>query len=167
MGKSNLAKIYCSEAKYKEAEELSRECYEQFKVHFDADHPYVANCASNLAEVYIAEKKTEEAVPLCESALASRKKAFSDPHPKVAHSLDLLAQVRELQGRNDDAISLYQESLSMYDKVFATRRHPEIDSVVQRYSTLLQKTGRSREADALKAQRRQDVAVTPASAASR
>ncbi len=113
---------------------------------FAADHPYVANCQTTLAEIYIAEGKIDEARPLSEDALLSRQKAFPIAHPKVARSLEQVGQVRELQGKNEEALSFYAGSIDTFEKIYGKHAHPDMKSVLQRYTSLLEKSGHSKEA---------------------
>ncbi len=84
---NNLAALYRSQGRYKEAEPLYLEALDLYKRLLGDNHPLVALSLNNLAALYRSQDRYKEAEPLLVEALDLRKRLLGDNHPHVATSL--------------------------------------------------------------------------------
>ena len=86
-----LAFLYNAQARFAEAEPLSRRSLAVKEKVFGSDNTDVAASLNNLAELYRDHGRYADAVPLFERALAIREKANGPDDPDVAATLNGLA----------------------------------------------------------------------------
>ena len=81
---NNLANLYCSQGKYKEALPHYLRALKITEKQYGAEHPDVAMRLNNLAVLYDDQGKYKEALPYYLRALKIREKQLGTEHPEVA-----------------------------------------------------------------------------------
>jgi hypothetical protein len=79
-----------------------------------------------------------------------RRAAFGPDHPETAQSLCNLALFLDGAGRTDEAVPLYEEGLNAYEAALGPA-HPLMESALDNYLKLLERTGGRPRSDRLRA----------------
>ncbi len=144
---NNLAALYSSQGRYKEAESLYLQALELMKV-LGNENPSVATSLNNLAGLYESQGRFEEAEPLYLQVLELRQKVLSNEHPDIAETLNDLAVFYSNQGRFEDAESHYLQALNLRQKGLSNE-HPDIAETLNNLAGLYDIQGRYEEAESL------------------
>lgn len=80
---NNLAELYRSQGKYKEAEPLFLEALAIDRASLPTHHPQLASHLNNLALLYVSQGKYNEAEPLYQEALAILEQSLGIDHPNT------------------------------------------------------------------------------------
>ncbi len=147
MSLSNLAKIYCFQGKYGEAESFGKSTLEMYKLIGD-DHPKVAESLNNLAVVYKLQGKYEEAELLSLSALEMLKRMFGEENPDVALTLNNLADVYSSQGKYEEAEPLCRLALEQRKRMLG-EDHLDVVMSLRSLARLYSSQGKYEEAEPL------------------
>ncbi len=122
---NNLAKVYATQGKYGEAEELFKGALAIKEKTKGERHPDVATSLNNLANVYDLQGKHGEAEGLYKRALVIIEKALGRSHPDVALINKHLADAYQLQGRHNEAEGLYKRVLAVREQAMGAN-HPYV-----------------------------------------
>ncbi|GAB4196200.1 MAG: CHAT domain-containing protein [Coleofasciculaceae cyanobacterium] len=138
---NNLASLYQSQGRYKEAEQLFVEVLAIWKHLRRDEHPDVATSLNNLALLYHAQGRYCEAEQLFVEALVMWKHLLGDEHPNVANILNNLALLYQFQGRYSQAEQLYAEVLAIWKHLLGNE-HPNVATSFNNLAVLYQLQGR-------------------------
>ncbi|MCC3438197.1 CHAT domain-containing tetratricopeptide repeat protein, partial [Microcoleus sp. PH2017_05_CCC_O_A] len=122
---NNLAELYRSQGRYRDAEPLYKQALEMWQRLFSDDHPDLAKSLNNLASLYRSQGRYRDAEPLYRQALEMWQRLFKGDHPDVATSLNNLAELYDFQGLYPEAEPLYEQALEIYQRLF-TGAHPDV-----------------------------------------
>jgi tetratricopeptide (TPR) repeat protein len=147
MSLSNLAKIYCFQGKYGEAESFGKSTLEMYKL-IGEEHSDVAESLNNLAVIYKLQGKYEEAEPLYRSALEKRKQMLGEEHSDVAESLNNLAGFYHSQGKYEEAELLCLSALEMSKRLLG-EEHRDVTSSMNNLAEIYSSQGKYEEAEPL------------------
>ncbi|MCC3427626.1 MAG: CHAT domain-containing protein [Microcoleus sp. PH2017_01_SCD_O_A] len=114
---NNLASLYRSQGRYRDAEPLYRQALEMWQRLFKGDHPDVATSLNNLAELYDFQGLYPEAEPLYEQALEIYQRLFTGAHPDVLLSLNNLGLLLAAMHRPKAAFEKMHEAIEMDDRL--------------------------------------------------
>ena len=145
---NNLAELYRSQGRYKDAEPLYLQSLEIRKRQLGNDHPDVASSLNNLAGLYRSQGRYNDAEPLYLQSLDIRKRQLGDDHPDVATSLNNLAFLYYSQGRYNDAEPLYLQSLDIRKHQLGDD-HPSVATSLNNLAFLYYSQGKYSEAENL------------------
>jgi tetratricopeptide (TPR) repeat protein len=144
---NNLASIYESQGRYKEAELFCQRSLVLSIELFGNRHPNVASSMNNLAGIYSLQGKYEEAEPLYQKSLALRQELLGDSHFDIAVSLNNFASSQYLQKKYEQAEPLYQKALSMMQENLGDS-HPFIASALNNIASLYRSQKNYEQAEA-------------------
>ncbi len=122
---NNLAGVYLNEARFPEAEALSKRTLTIREKAFGPDNPVVAAALNNLAAVYRAENRFSEAAPLQLRSIAILEKALGPDHSDLAILLTNLGLDYRKQDRFVDAERVYKRAISIREGVLGPN-HPDV-----------------------------------------
>lgn len=113
---NELAKLFCAQQKYEEAEALYSRALTVEEKALGEDHPGLIPSISRLAIVYRIQEKFDAAEPLCVRALELARNHYGPDDLRTAQRLNCLAGLAN--GRRDFARAeeLIRQSLVIYDK---------------------------------------------------
>ena len=147
---NNLANLYFEQKNYQEAEPLYLRSLKISEESLGPEHPDVGRSLDNLATLYARQNRYSEAEKTYQRALEINKKALGPEAHEVGTSLHNLANLYRDQRFYERAEPLYRRSLSIYQKILDPN-HPDLQGLVEDFSSLLRSTGREAEAATLKA----------------
>jgi tetratricopeptide (TPR) repeat protein len=144
---NNLAYIYKTQGRYKEAEALYLQALELRARLFGEGHPDVAIGWNNLAALYHAQERFAEAESLYLKTLELRRALLGEEHPEVAVTCNNLAALYNAQQRYEEAEILYiqawdicRRTLGVYDpKTQRLRRNLDLFRMQNQMSVLWQR----------------------------
>ncbi len=122
---NNLARLYRTQGKYDEAEQLFKRSLAIREKVLPTDHPDIAEALNGLAELYYFQKRYDEAEQLFKRSLAIREKVLPTDHPGIAEALNGLAELYYFQRRYYEAEQLYMRSLALMEKAHPPD-HPNV-----------------------------------------
>jgi len=110
-------------------------------------HPHVARDLSNLAALLQATNQLSEAEPMFRRALKIDETSYGQDHPSVAKDLNNLAQLLRATNKLSKVEVMYRRCLqilivSMQQQGY---QHPNLQTVINNYITLLHYQGLSEE----------------------
>jgi serine/threonine protein kinase/tetratricopeptide (TPR) repeat protein len=146
---NNLANLYLEQDRYQDAEPLYQRSLDISMEALGEEHPQVGLILDNLAQLNAKLGRYTEAELAYQRALGIREKALGPEHHEVGTNLLNLANLYRDQHLFEKADPLYRRSLSIYLKVLDTK-HPDLQRLIEDFSTFLKLTGREMEASALK-----------------
>jgi tetratricopeptide (TPR) repeat protein len=126
------------------AEKIEEEAIATLKEGYGADHCYVSRSLSTLAAIRAAQGNQAEAEAIFKPALDNLKIKLGADHPEVAASLTGLAKLYIAETRYQEAEPLLKEALAIRERI--EPNHPYVADILENYSTLLERTGREKEA---------------------
>ncbi|MEG3949160.1 tetratricopeptide repeat protein, partial [Microcoleus sp. SVA1_A4] len=145
---NNLAVLYESTRRYREAEELYERSLSIGEQQLGANHPDTATSLNNLAALYYAMGRYEEAEPLYVRSLSIMEQQLGADHPDTATSLNNLAGLYESMGRYEEAEPLYVRSLSIREQQLGAD-HPDTATSLNNLALLYKSMGRYQSAEPL------------------
>ena len=157
---NNLADLYRTQARYREAEPLYRRALESLIEILGPKHLRVAGGLNNLAGFYLDQESYSEAEPLYWSAVTIVEDTLGPVHPAMASSLTGLAAIYHQQDRHAEAEPLYQRVLTILESTL----EPEdirLAELLEDYATLLHQTGRDAAASEMESRARAIRAALP------
>jgi tetratricopeptide (TPR) repeat protein len=101
-----------------------------------------------LGEVYLARGQYERAEHALTEALAIRQERLGKTHPETAMSLKSLGDLALARNEDIQAITWYQQAFELVLEPLGPG-HPDVIALAERLGNLLQKTGRTEEAQTL------------------
>jgi tetratricopeptide (TPR) repeat protein len=157
----NLGVLLRDQQKFAEAEPLTRQALEMRRKLLPPTHPDLAVAMDNLARILVPLGKLDEALALFSECANIRKAALPPGDPRIADSLYRSATVLSAMGKLDQAEPLYREALKIQ-----TARDPRAAPTTQtvaKLADLLERTNRSADAAALRAENTRNNQITTAS----
>jgi serine/threonine-protein kinase len=148
--RNNLAAILERRGKLDEAEPLYRAALAEKRVALGDLHPSVARSLNNLGILVQKRGDLDEAGRLLTESLEIRKRVWTADHPEVARGLHNLAFLRALKEDPAGAEPLYREALAMRRSLLGDDAD-ETRETAANLAGLLEKAGRTAEAEALRA----------------
>ncbi len=122
---NNLANLYRSQGKYREAEPLFLEALAIARASLPPNHPHLAAYLGSLAGLYKSQGNYGEAEPLYLEALGIDRASLPPNHPDLATHLNNLAGLYKSQGKYGEAEPLYLEALGI-DRASLPSNHPDL-----------------------------------------
>lgn len=112
MVQSGLAKLYCKESRFTEAESALTDILKTCRDSLGEDHPSVSLCMVELGDVLCDLGKYQEAEKLIEKSIELDKKIYNtDDNIFIARARHCLGKVKRQDGRYDEAADLIARSL--------------------------------------------------------
>jgi tetratricopeptide (TPR) repeat protein len=145
---NNLAGLYESMGRYKEAEPLYVRSLAIREEQLGANHPRTATNLNNLANLYKSMGRYKEAEPLYVRSLAINEEQLGANHPDTATNLNNLANLYKSMGRYTEAEPLHVRSLTISEEQLGVT-HPDTASSLNNLAILYRSTGRYAEAEPL------------------
>lgn len=143
---NELAKLYCAQQKYSEAETLYTRALTIDEQLMGADNPALIPSLSRLGVVYRIQDKYAEAETLYSRALALAEKQYGPHHPQVAVRLNYLAGLAYARGQFVEAHSLVTRSKEIYEGILG-ERHRSVGLACLSLALILHRLGKCEEAD--------------------
>jgi len=144
----NLATTYYMQGRYGEAEEL----FERALAIPDPSSRYywMVWLLNDFTPLRIAQSRYGQAEELNQRAIALARDIHGDSHPDLAWALHLQGLLRTAENRDDDAEVAFRNALAMRE-VHLPADSPDLKDTRRRLFDLLQRQGRTDEANALMA----------------
>ncbi len=149
---NNLAFLANKQGQYQKAEPLYRRAlsiYEQMQFL----HPDMALFFNNLAQFYCNIHNEKQAEAFLGRALAIQKQFLDPTDPDITLSLNNLADVLIDQQRDEEAAPLLHRAIAILLLGTSGPEHPPVESVREKYASLLERLHREVEAKELRRQR--------------
>jgi len=141
--------ILCySQARYLEAEPLSRRALSIDEAKLGPDHPTVAIRINHLAQLLQNMNHLTEAEPLYRRALSINESSYGTGHPEVARSLSNLARLLHDTNRLSEAEQMFRRALSINESCFGSD-HPTVAICLNNVAGLLNDANHLSEAEPL------------------
>ena len=147
---SNFALLCEAMGKPEEALRLAERGLEINREVYGGEHPEVAADLNTVALLHEAVGNDGEAEKFFRESLAVREKLFGADHPETGQSLCNLALFLDTRDRSDEALAAYERGLAIYEKGLGPG-HPLMESTLDKYILLLEKTGGRSSNDRLRA----------------
>jgi tetratricopeptide (TPR) repeat protein/CHAT domain-containing protein len=145
---NNLATLYQSQGRYREAEPLFLEAVAIGRQSLPPNHPSLATCLNNLANLYRSQGRYSEAEALYIEAVAIDRQSLPPNHPSLATHLGNLADLYRSQGRYREAEPLFLEVVAI-DRQALPPNHPDFASHLDKLALFYKSQGRYSEAEPL------------------
>jgi DUF2075 family protein len=145
---NNLASIYTSQGRGKEAEILGEQVVMTRKRVLGDEHPDTLTSLDNLASIYTSQGREKEAEILGEQVVMTRKRVLGDEHPDTLTSLDNLASIYTSQGRGKEA-EILREQVVMTRKRVLGDEHPDTLTSLDNLASTYMNQGRWEDAEVL------------------
>jgi len=142
---NNLAVNYKRQERIPEALDCLRRSLAIRETKLGPDHPNVGLVLINLANCLRLEKKYGEAEPVLTRAMAILE---NPPHQAYATAIDSFAGLRAAQGRYEESEQLYVRCMKLYENQPSSNLL-ELAETCERYSDVLYKLQKQKQADAL------------------
>jgi len=147
---TNLANVYLDQRQFDKAEPLYLRALEIREKALGPTHPDVGHTLNRLADLRKKQGRFPEAIVLLEKSIATYNKALGPDSVESSISRNNLANLYRDRRRFDLAEPLYQKALAGIEKAMGPT-NPNVAEVLDAYSEMLKKDGRSSEAERLKA----------------
>ena len=147
---SNFALLCEAMGQPEEALRLAERALEINRQAYGNEHPEVAADLNTVALLNEAVGNDGEAEKFFREGLAVRERLFGADHPETGQSLCNLALFLDTRERHDEALPLYERGLAIYEKALGPN-HPLMESTLDKYILLLEKTGQRPSDDRLRA----------------
>ncbi|MGD1906766.1 MAG: tetratricopeptide repeat protein [Leptolyngbyaceae cyanobacterium] len=134
-GLKNLARLYCYQGRYGEAEPLYKQALAMQQQLLGNENLDVASSLNSLASLYKAVGGYNLAEPLYKQALAIRQRLLGKKHVDLANSLNNLAELYRFQGRYSEAEPLYKQALAMRQELLGDE-HPHVATSINNLALL-------------------------------
>ena len=108
---NNLAALYASQGRTREAEPLLSEVLQLRRELLGPHHSGTLQSMQHLALLYASQDRAGEAEPLLSEVLQLRREVLSSRHPDTLQSMNTLAFLYRSQGRHGEAEPLHREAL--------------------------------------------------------
>ena len=145
---NDLAGLYKSQGKYKEAEELYKKAISIDKKILGENHIDTAIDYNNLAQLYERQGKYKEAEELYKKAISIDKKILGENHIDTAVCYNNLAGLYESQGKYKEAQELYKKVISIKEKILG-ENHINIAVNYNNLAGLYESRGKYKKAEEL------------------
>jgi TonB family protein len=142
----NLAQIYVAKQSYGEAVSIYQRLLSIYGKVFKPGTEEEINALEQIATLYFYQHKLDEAERNYLHVLELRETALGKDHLQVAHTLYQLATLYQFSGKDDQARLTYQRAVDIWEKHTETVS-PEYVATLERYSCLLRRDNRVKEAD--------------------
>jgi tetratricopeptide (TPR) repeat protein len=140
-----LAALLDRQEKYAEAERLYRRALRIVERVHGPEHHTVAVNLNNLAAIYQARGRVKAAEQMYRRALDIDTRCLGEGHPKVAYCTNNLA-VLLMARRPREAASLFERALALFRRTLGPA-HPNVGVCLENYGAVLERLGRTKEAD--------------------
>ncbi|CAI4216051.1 unnamed protein product [Parascedosporium putredinis] len=143
-----LAKTFCNQGRWEEAEKLEVQVMEMRKAKLGDDHPDTLTSMANLALTFWDQGRLEEAKKLGVQVIEMRKVKLGDDHPDTLTSMANLALTLWDQGRLEEAEKLEVQVMEMR-KAKLGDDHPDTLTSMANLASTFKGQGRLEEAEKL------------------
>ncbi len=143
---NNIAYLYESQGKYKEAEQFHVQALKLRQV--GGHYSDIANSLNNLAELYRMQGRYKEAEPLYLKGIKLIKELLGEHHADFATILNNLALLYKAQGKYTEAELFHRQSLELRIEIFGMY-HPHIASSLNNLASVYESQRRYEEAEIL------------------
>ncbi|MGB2901387.1 MAG: serine/threonine-protein kinase [Candidatus Acidiferrum sp.] len=132
-----------------EAERLDRAAIDEYRKLPEGTYVEMAATLSNLGAVLIKKGSYSQAEPFVREGLELRRKMLGNAHPDTAMSLFRLSDLLYKKGDYQNAESAARESVQVFSRALSMPKdNPYFANPLMELGLILNKTGRSREAEA-------------------
>ena len=146
---NDLGDVAYRHGDWNEAARLDRAAIDEYRRLPGGTYVEMAATLSNLGAVLIKQGKYEEAEPFVREGLELRRKLLGNAHPDTAMSLFRLSDLLYKEGEYEGAESAAKESVQVFSRALAIPKdNPYFANPLMELGLILNKTGRSREAEA-------------------
>jgi len=146
---NNLAFLANKQEQYQKAEPLYQRALSIYERTQGLQHPDMALFLNNLARFYRNVQNEERAESLLRRALAIQKQLLDPTDPDITLSLNNLADVLIDQQRDEEAAPLLYRAFAILLLGTSGPEHPHVESVREKYASLLERLHRDEEAKEL------------------
>ena len=143
-------KTVYSQQRFTEAEGLYKRALEIRRQRFGPISIDLTPAMNQLAELYYEQSRFEEAEEICRNILNIYEKAIAGDHAHIGEVSSNLAFILTAQNRFEESIPFFKKALRIQTKELSVS-HPQVINLLENYANVLRHTGRSDEADHLKA----------------
>ncbi|HYM10822.1 MAG TPA: tetratricopeptide repeat protein [Bryobacterales bacterium] len=144
---SNLGVVHARQGTLDEAEQYYRRALAIREAKLGPEHSDLAMTLNNLAYLLVRKKQFAPAEETVERANRIWEKKQDR---RLGYGLGTLAELRDAQGRVGEAAALYEQSREQKEALLGAE-HPEIAESLERHAAMLNRAGKTAEADALTA----------------
>ena len=146
---NNLATLYMSQGRYKEAEviltkDLALQNVEEMEEKFTGH--LISIVSNNISELYKKQGRYEEAKIFSLKALDLTKKYLGEEHPDTVIRLNNLAEIYRCQGEYTEAVSIELKTLNLGKKLLSSK-HPFIAVILNNIANTYISQGKYEEAE--------------------
>src|SRR5579862_1014927 len=127
---NNLAEIYGSLGRVKDAVDLHEKVLEVWRRTLGEKHKDTLSSMNNLAETYASLGRVKDAVDLHERVLEVRRRTLGEEHPVTLTSMYNLASAYWSSDRPNEAIDLFERELDACRSVYGERDRGTIASLI-------------------------------------
>ncbi|MBI0400297.1 tetratricopeptide repeat protein [Cyclobacterium marinum] len=145
---NNLALVYNSLERYKDAEPLFRRATETYKQQLGEDHPFYVQALENLAGSLQSIGRYADAEPLYIKYSQLYKQQLGEDHLDYGRSLNNLAELYVDMRSYEEAEPLYEQVLKILENQLG-ESHPYYTVTFNNLAALYKNMGRYREAETL------------------
>ena len=150
---AEIAMLRVDQARFDEAERLSREAVAMSRAKLPRGHPVIAEATHALGRALEEKGSYDAAIPVLEEAVRLRSGVQT---PELAESLYELANTYFYAGRYDKSAALNQRVLKMNREIYG-ERHPRVAEALVNLGAIEQERGNYREAERIQ---REALAIT-------
>jgi len=154
----NLAQIHREQRKYTTAEREYRQCLEITDALFGPSHPQVAITRSSLGLLYLRMGRLEDA----EAQLIASLRITTETNPplpgRIVRILHMLGETYSRQGKVSESEETLARAVAMARK--SLNHDPETAAVLEEYSAVLKRSGKTEQARATHSEADRARAVT-------
>ncbi len=142
---NNLGVCYSEKDDLESAEFYCRRALQNRETRRGRKHPEAATCLLNLVDIRRKQGRFREAEELASEALETLDRARD---ANYVFAVSMLAMIHDDQDRRKEAESLYRQAREMMEAQLGGG-HAEVARLLDRHASLLRRTGRTAEAEAL------------------
>jgi tetratricopeptide (TPR) repeat protein len=142
----NLALLYASQGKLKEAGEMYRRALQGKEKALGSDHTSTLMTVNNLGNLYADQGKLKEAEEMYQRALQGMEEALGPDHTSTLETVNNLGILYTKQGKLKEAEEMYQRALQGYEKRLGSY-HSATLTTVSNLGILYADQGKLKEAE--------------------
>lgn len=147
----SLANFYMHVGKLDQAEQYLKEALQALEVVYGHSDVKIAECLNSLAGLYYQQRRYIEAVPYGIRMLTIYNKIYGGEHAEVGMAANNLAMLYHAQEKYDLAELMYERALPIRKRALG-KENPQFMTLIENYANLLSSTGRSEQAEKLRAE---------------
>ena len=149
---NNLGAIYHVKREFRKSEEYLKQAIKVTEVDYGETHPELSYSLAMLAVLYADTARFRESEEYYRRALKVVESRTGEFETRIARILHGLSMMYAMAGRKEDAEATLAEAVAIARGKIAT--HPDMAIILESYSSVLNKKGKTQEAEELRVEAR-------------